>query len=38
MSSKCTNVHDEIFKLMRQIEKKKVEKDLATNLNQKDLQ
>ena len=37
MSSKCTNVHDQIFKLMSQIEKKKVEKDLATNLKQKDL-
>ena len=37
MSSKCTNVHDQIFKLMSQIEKEKVEKDLATNLKQKDL-
>ena len=37
MASKGDDVHEKIKKLNRDIEKKQVEKDLATNLRQKDI-
>ena len=37
MASKSDDVHEEINKLNRDIEKKGVEKDLATNLRQKEI-
>ena len=37
MASKSDDVHEKIKKLNRDIEKKRVEKDLATNLRQKEI-